>query len=189
MKKVLMLAVAAMAFAIPATASAADFTHNGTAIEHGKSVSVSFTGPAAFSLTAAPANGVHCPQIHASLKIEATGTGTVTTFTGTECTNTPQSLTVDTIALGLPWTVHAIPALNKIQITGVHINNKVTLGGNVVGESTLQGSITAIVNNSEAITTATLDDEGATVEIEGTKFQMDVTGDISPQGSTQIGLE
>ena len=185
----LLITTSMLGLVMPVSAAADDFTHEGSPIGHGKSVQVSLTGPIGFNLALAPTFGVHCSQIHFSLKLEATGTGTVNGLQLTACTNTPQNLSVDMAMGGIPWKIHADAAGNRISITDISVHNIVTLGGMVVGESWYTGDFTAAIDNSEELGTVTLDDEGLVATIQGNQFEADVSGDLSLQGATQIGVQ
>jgi hypothetical protein len=178
MKKLIMLAMAAMALvvvAIPATASATQTHFFDTADPAKYPFDVALTGTASFKVSVAKTEGVHCPVIHFTIGITAPTMGEVTGFdTTTECRTTSADpkkagLIAHAHKLGT-WTVtpdDAAGGTDVIKITGVHINNTVTAGGVVVAESTLKGgTVTATIPAGETagIKTVTLSSDGATVE-------------------------
>jgi hypothetical protein len=161
MKKLLMLAVAAMAFAIPASASAhngLDFTHEGQFVEN--TTEVTLAGPVGFTGAAT----VQCANSHIILDLFANGTGEVTKFDciGGLLNNT--FIVDDTAIEPHKWVVEAI-GHNHIEISGVKIHNTYTHPtlGVCVAESNAEGTVTAkFVGSSENSTEVELytDTEG-----------------------------
>jgi hypothetical protein len=147
------MALALVAFAAPATASALEWKHEGKKLA--ANASISFTGPVGF--TSAFGN-VSCETAHGTGVIKPGTTGTITAFDGTNCKGSGllTGCTVDDTALGLPWVTH-ITGAKTFSITGVKIKNVFTDDPFcVVDETTLEGSITATVDNAAAISSATL---------------------------------
>jgi hypothetical protein len=171
-KLIIMLAMALVAFAIPATASATQTHFFDTADPSKYPFDVALTGTALYEISVAKTEGVHCPVIHFTIRIDGPTMGEVTGFdTTTECKTTSADpkkagLIVHAHKIGT-WTVTPDNATDVIKITGVHINNTVTAGGVVVAESTLKaGTITATIPAGETavIKTVTLSSDGTTVE-------------------------
>lgn len=170
MKKLLMLAIAAMALAIPASASANPvFTHEGEPITEPKTVE--FSGPAAFAVFVGgnPAGGVHCENVFADVDLEANGEGTVTAFETelegeTFCTTTPDNFVAHTTATGLPWDI-TTDGHDTITIHDVDIDNTVTHPATphlVVAHRELTGDFHATIpdGQTEDIQHLTLSGEG-----------------------------
>lgn len=99
-------AIAAVsAFAAPASALAAEWTHEGTEITN--FVEINLTGAELFETS--PNNGMNC-GLAATLTTEGGSTGQITEFEITECPAGFGSFSGCTAgeaeAIGLPWTVH-----------------------------------------------------------------------------------
>jgi hypothetical protein len=141
MKKLLMLVVAAMALAIPASASAhdgLDFTHEGQFVE--ETTEVTLAGPVGFTGAAT----VQCANSHVILDLFPNGTGEITKF---DCIGGLLNATfiVDDTAINPHnWDVEVI-GHNHIEISGVKIHNTYTHPtlGVCVAESFAEGTVTA----------------------------------------------
>lgn len=159
-KKLTLLAAAVaalVAFAVPASASAAEWKFEGKGLTEMKTVKLS--GPAGFTVGGGAA-GAHA-VLDATLTLEPGSTGTVTELTVTACTGTGQlaGLTCHGTPVALPWTVHC-NADGSMTITGVHLTNvytptglvaNTTLLGNVVGTG-VEGSLDEVVLEGEGVT-------------------------------------
>lgn len=185
MKRVALLAVsaiAAIAFAVPAVASAQEWLHNGSPLTENETVE--FTGHAAFT------GGVTCDPVVAHVILKPGNMGTVTSF-GPEGNVTEVCKTTGTLAaLGctihtvtpenLPWTVD-VNATN-FTITGVKIKNG--FSNCVFPTVTIQGDVTATPDNASSISSValsgTLNSELGEVGVEGSLG-------ASPAGTYGIG--
>jgi hypothetical protein len=176
MKKRIMPAMAAMAlvaFAIPATASATQTHFFDTVDPNIFPFSVTFTGTMTpFILTIAKTESIHCPQTTLTVRIDGPTMGEVTGFdTTTECKTTSadpnkNGLIVHAHKVGT-WTVQPGSTTDRINITGFHINGTVTIGGVVTAEHTIKGGtvIAAIPSGQkEAIKTVSLSGEGVGIQ-------------------------
>lgn len=163
MKKLLLpLACAAFVALAPATASGDEWTHEGLPVE--TTTEARFTGPAGFTLTAAPENGLHCSKIEITLDLFPSGGAEITHFFGIGCTATPSNLVADTTAIKPhDWEMTLEANNDRFRVDSVHINTKITLAGSVVSESTLKGTMTFAVDDAETIETASLSDDGMTI--------------------------
>ena len=182
LKKMMLLAVmavAAVAFAVPAVASATEWTHEGKGLE--ENASVTFTGTAQFNTGTA---GIHCTTVHVKATLEPGSTGKITSFEGTHCTGIGglAGATATTTPTGLPWTIHA-NANGSITITGVHIDNAITPSPPFPPGATIFGNVTATPNNSSAISSVEL---SGTVETSVGPAQVSGTLEASPAGTYGI---
>jgi len=165
MKKLLMLAIAATAVAIPASASAAEFRH-GASPASGQHDHIT-GGDLGVVLGSVPGHGLHCTTTHLTVEFHQS-VGTIKGVTHLGCTTTSSvsqenNLPVDVAAVGIGvggnWTVTPI-STTQMEIDGYHINNKVTHPVTthlVLAESTVTGRVLATVN-AGAITHAVLSD-------------------------------
>jgi hypothetical protein len=165
-KKAILLTAAVMALlAVPAAASAAEWTMGGAPI--GGTSEIKFTGTVQF--TAGGNGGIHCTTAHVTLSADPGNMGNITEFTGTGCTTFGLLKTVFgcevenggmPIAQNLPWTATA-SARGKATITGIHILNEMNAAcalGNIEVEDGLE-PVVATANNAAAIESVTLSGE------------------------------
>lgn len=140
----LVMAVAALvAFAVPASASAAEWKFEGKPLA--EEVEVELSGGGAFSTAAAGAHG----NLSAVVVLGPGSTGTVTSLTVSGCTGTGalNNVPCHGTALNVPWTLHC-NSNHTVTITGVELTNTYTgtsvhtiLTGNVVVTPTSTGSL------------------------------------------------
>lgn len=188
MKKMMLLAsaVAAIAaFAIPASASAAHFTDQGSPIP-AAGIPETLTGTAEFK----NANGgIHCETVHAVLHV-TTNSAEVKEFLPTGCKTTGNLAAVCTVgtplATQLPWVVD-VTSTTSLNITGVDIDNPMT-GINcpfaATGLTASGNGVTGSVTTEGVLGTVTL---GGTLETAaGT---VNVSGSLVPANPGTIWFE
>jgi hypothetical protein len=161
LKKLTLLAMsvaALIAFAIPATASAAEWTSNGEPTE--SHTLVKFTGHV--QTTVFGAVGTTADTVHVELILKPGSTGTVTKFEVTNCLGIIgyAGNTCHVTTQKMPWVIHC-NANGTISITNIHITHKYT-GSNPPGDSTIVGGVTATADNNTAITRLHLASAGLT---------------------------
>ena len=174
------MALAAVAFAAPGMASAAEWTHEGEPLA--EEVTVQFEGTAKFEDQ--EGNGVECTDAYADVDLEPGSTGKVTSFGPTNVSNCHVLGSLGSVcsleevtSLALPWEVDVNAA--NFTITGVHIINhmsggffcEVAIGS--AKEITLSGNVTATPDNTAAISSITLSGSlssslGGSVVVSGT---------------------
>lgn len=120
MRKLLSLALAATALAVPASASGAEFTHGGNPIEEEihfllKGQSQMFVAGGGASITCASTTLVH--------EIDSPTTGKITSYTPGHCT-TNEGLPAHVTPVGLPWEVH-VREQHVENIIGTHLHASV----------------------------------------------------------------
>jgi len=160
LKKLTLLALAVAAFAIPASASAAEWKFEGEPLK--ETASVTLSGGAGFT---AGTNGAHA-TLDAVIDLEPGSTGKVTTLGISNCTGTGglTGLTCDATEENLPWTVHC-NADGSVTITGVQITNHYTPSG-LAPDTTLTGSVVA-TGEEGSLDSVSLSGSGTTVDIKG----------------------
>jgi hypothetical protein len=160
LKKLTMLAMsvaALVAFAVPATASAAEWTSEAAPL--GGETTVKLSGHAKFEVfKAVGATGT----VHAELKLKPGSTGEVTKFEVTNCVGIIgyAGNTCHASAQTLNWVTHC-NADGTIMITGAHLTNVYT-GSSPPGNSTLIGDVLATPDDNKAITNVSLSSANAT---------------------------
>lgn len=178
-KKMMLLAVSAaavIAFAVPAAASA-NWTHSGS--ELAEDATVSFSGPASFSVGEGAAGWSW--EIHAKLELTAGTTAAhVLTFEDSDCTGFGQlaNLTCTGTPEGLPWTAHIDPETGDIRITNIKLTNHYyspldAEHANPLTTTVLTGNILASPETASAISSVSLSGEntfanGWPATVEGT---------------------
>lgn len=168
----LAFAVAALAaFAIPASASAAEFQVGGEPIKETEEVTL--TGKAHFTTAIAGAEGTLHANVHFDPSTPSTATLKSLTVTNCKGLISLAGYTCHATAKNLPWTIHC-NANNTVTITSVELENQYTgaepkpntlLTGNVIGTLGVGGSLDKI----------TLSGEGTKADIVGTTTQLNAT--------------
>jgi hypothetical protein len=184
MKKLLIAAIAAMALAVPTTASADVFTHEGSPIEGGP-ISVEFSGP----VTTTTESGFvgHCEEVHIGVDFEAEGQATTTKFESTGCTTTnPGGLEMDIIPIDKDKWEYMPDAKNKImRITKYHVTRTYTLNKVCVGEVTVKGTLVYEIKDPKKIDTGTVSSEG----MKAGEVPEEVSGHLVLTSETEVGFE
>lgn len=164
----LAFAVAALvAFAVPASASAAEWQFEGKPLEENATLTLSGFG--AFSTGPSGAHG----NLHAHITLEPGSTGTVDALTVTNCKGTGglAGLTCHGTSEKLPWTIHCNPGgtatITSIQLKNTYTGTPIvtTLTGNIIvsGEGgslnhvSLAGEGTLVNGSTPATVTGTLE--------------------------------
>ena len=197
MKKLLMLAVAVTAFAIPASASALEFTHGGVAAygQHDH-----FTGSFGWVFASDGTRGVHCST--ADFTVEFTRfEGHVKSSTFSGCTTTSpvageNNQPTDASAIGIAnWKVTPISNA-QIEIDNFHVNFKVTHPVTthlVLAESTLTGGVLATVSAghiTHAVLSDTADPNGVHVQFgippAGAALSLNASGTLVGSGTIDV---
>ncbi len=182
-KKITMLASMALAlgaFAIPASASAAEWTDEGATLE--AAANVTFSGTAQFDTGTA---GVHCPTVVAKATLQPGSTGTINSFEGVGCKGIKglNGASATTTATGLPWVIHANDN-GTITITDVHIDNALTPSPPFPPSATIFGDVTATPNNPEEISSVALSGK-----VETTAGEADVSGSLNASPAGRYGIK
>jgi hypothetical protein len=163
LKKLTMLAMsvaALVAFAVPATASAAEWTSNGAPLEG--ETAVKLIGHV--ETTVFLSIGTTAGTVHMEMRLKPGSTGTVTNFEVTNCVGTIAIAGIPCHATtqNTPWMIHCNGgASGSISITGIHSTYQFT-GANPPGNWTVVGGVTATPDNRAAITSVVLSSAGAT---------------------------
>ncbi len=196
-KKLMLLAVSAaavVAFAIPASASAAMFKHEGHEIT--TPVTKAYSGPAQFEGTSGgvpTGSGIACESVTASVTF-STNSAEVDSFTGTNCeTFGPLNELANCHTSGAPVanTPFAvdIESSETLNITGVSIDQGIAAGCGFPGfggggTNHLTGNVSATVVGGPEVEHLTL--SGAV----STSFgEADVSGTLTAENSTEVTLE
>lgn len=183
-KKTLLLAVAAvaaMALAVPALASAS-WTHEHEPITSQKTVT--FAGNAQF-VAAGLGAGFNCTNTHADVDLLPGETGEITSFEATEAESKCDPVGLfstlgckisSVTSENLPWVVHIINE-EKLLITNVKITNHLVPGlcTSIIGTQTivLEGNVTATPDDPDEVHSVELSGEltsslGENVTVSGT---------------------
>jgi hypothetical protein len=147
------MALALVAFAAPATASALEWKHEEKKL--GANANLTFTGPVGFTSSF---GNVTCETAHGAATIKPGDTGTINSFDGTNCKGSgllAGCTVVHDDDQGTPWAVK-ITGSKTFSISGIQITNQFTGFFCPVSHTTLEGNITATVDNAGAIGSATL---------------------------------
>lgn len=164
-KALLLAAVVSALLAVPAMASAAEWTEGGAPITATKTVK--FTGPVSFE--SGEAGGISCTTAHVELILHPGDVGTVKKFEPTGCTThgplkevfgcEVESVT-STATEATPW--GATATLSGVPITGIgitnHMNAACLLGPEIVVESATE-PVVATPDSNSAIHSVTLSGE------------------------------
>lgn len=191
LKKMMLLATAVaavLAFAIPASASAAEWTHNEEPLT--ENANVEFNGSASF--LNAEGTGIACSTAFAKVTLEPGDMGTVTAFGAVAPTvNCPTTGLLKTLGCqvkeggitpeGLPWTIDV--NANDFTITGVKITTD--LENCILGSVTIEGNVTATPDSTNPIHNVTL--SGTLSSSLGGSVSVGGTLDASPSGTYGIG--
>lgn len=181
-KKMLLLAsmaLAAVAFAVPASASA-NWTANQAPLT--ENAVVEFSGPASFQI---PGTAGAEATIHAEIELKAgSTTGTVLSFTDTSCKGTLgfAGLTCTGTARNLPWHVEVNGP--DLVINDIDLLTHYYIGSHSetpVRQSVLAGDIIATPDDPEAIGTVTLS-ESENTTASGVPAVVDGDLAASPEG-------
>lgn len=195
MKKLLLLAIAAMAVAIPSFAVAESttggiFTHEGVPVEG--TTEVVFSGPAQFT---AGGGGVACTNIEVVADLFPEGTGEVTDFKTTHCTTIGTNFPTHATPENLHWKLQANPN-GTVTISGMRIHNSVRhpLDTSVeIGTNVLHGTVTATLVSSTKATLGNAVGDVKVTPLGGGEANAEVSGELTvtdTEGNhTEIGVE
>ena len=181
------LILALVLLALPASAAAAEFTHEGLPIEETTAVALTGTN---FGFVTGDGSGINCPDVEVELDLLPGGVGEITTFdTATYCTVIGVGLLTHMEPIDIhDWTAEADPENKRIVLGNVHLTNTITVGGQVAAENTFEGhEIWLNVDSNAPISTAELDNPAGGMTFNGANVDFGAVFHVL--NGTEIGQE